>query len=355
MNAPIVTALSAWLPRNVLLSSTTEFTPSCHTVSTAWDAWIATWQAQDARSRQPRERASEQGPEAIKHHIKPHTARVPVERTHELSELAANVAQALCTTRAPGAASPDIVMFCHSSLDERVSSTTAGRLGAMFGTRCFPFSVSQQQGASVFTALRLAADMFAAEPRVGAILIVAAEKWHPPFSRWVTPGLAQGDAAGAIMLERASAPRRGLQLVDAFTQRVAPFSPWQLHSQADVSRQWAPALVSLIERALAHHERLHPTRDAVIGAYGSAALARLANAHLGRRDVVLPAPHAHLGAAEPIVRLAQRLSIATNPLKASHQSKRILLWGFGLGGYVATALFDAHSSPTLVLCEPPLS
>ncbi|WP_409364352.1 hypothetical protein [Burkholderia sp. Bp8990] len=108
----------------------------------------------------------------------------------------------LRSKRSANAAPIDIAMFCHSSLNEHVSTTTAGRLRAVIGTPCFPFSISQQQGASTFTALQLASDLLIAEPEIHTILIVAAEKWCSPFSRWTDQGIVQGDAAGAILVER---------------------------------------------------------------------------------------------------------------------------------------------------------
>ncbi|MDS0862937.1 3-oxoacyl-ACP synthase, partial [Burkholderia pseudomultivorans] len=68
---------------------------------------------------------------------------MPVERDTDLSGLAAKMALAICAARPVNAAPIDIAMFCHSSLNEHVSTTTAGRLRAVINTPCFAFSVSQ--------------------------------------------------------------------------------------------------------------------------------------------------------------------------------------------------------------------
>jgi 3-oxoacyl-[acyl-carrier-protein] synthase III len=275
---------------------------------------------------------------------------VPVAAHNVLSGLAAQVANTLCASRGPdtsGARTPDIVIFCHSSLDEHVSSTAAGRLRAVLGAPCFAFSVSQQQGASVFTALRLASDLLTAEPDVSTILVVAAEKWHPPFSRMATPYLLQGDAAGALLIERASDTVQGLRVLDASTARTGSRAMSRLHYAPGVARAWAPPLISLIAQMLASHGPLERKIDEVVGHRGSAFLTHAVCEYLGREDRrALDEHHVHLGAAETIVRLAERLHHVALP-----QQARLLLWGFGLGGYVGGALLEAHGAPHVTLEE----
>ncbi|KWA18867.1 hypothetical protein WT38_22775 [Burkholderia territorii] len=147
-------------------------------------------------------------------------------------------------------------MFCHSSLDEHVSTTTAGRLRAVIGTPCFPFSVSQQQGSSTFTALQLASDLLIAEPEIHTILIVAAEKWCPPFSRWTEQGIVQGDAAGAILVERSGPTSYGLLVIDARASRLHRFATPAPLSSLDIRRDWLLALrsTSLVPSLMPSHD-----------------------------------------------------------------------------------------------------
>ncbi|KVA49486.1 hypothetical protein WI47_18040 [Burkholderia cepacia] len=236
-------------------------------------------------------------------------------------------------------------MFCHSSLNEHVSTTTAGRLRAVIGTPCFPFSISQQQGASTFTALQLASDLLIAEPEIHTILIVAAEKWCPPFPRWTDQGIVQGDAAGAILVERSRPASCGLVVIDARASRLHRFAPPVALSSLDIRTDWVPALQSTIDAILLRHALQPNDLDTVVGAGIDPQLDEAICRHLSRRVVEFSDRHrAHLGAAEPIVRLANALE--------SHDLSvcdRILTWGVGLGGFVGCALFESHGRPHLYL------
>ncbi|WP_322065106.1 3-oxoacyl-[acyl-carrier-protein] synthase III C-terminal domain-containing protein [Burkholderia ubonensis] len=234
-------------------------------------------------------------------------------------------------------------MFCHSSLNEHVSTTTAGRLRAVIGTPCFPFSVSQQQGASTFTALQLASDLLIAEPEIHTILIVAAEKWCPPFSRWVDQGIAQGDAAGAILVERSRPASCGLVVIDARTSRLPRSAIHCPRSNADIRTNWVPALRSTIDAILLGHELQPNDIGTVVGAGINPRLNEAICRHLSRRVIEFPdRGHAHLGAAEPIVQLANALDSRDLPT-----CERILTWGIGLGGFVGCALFESRGKPLI--------
>ncbi|MFM0651942.1 beta-ketoacyl-[acyl-carrier-protein] synthase family protein [Paraburkholderia sediminicola] len=250
------------------------------------------------------------------------------------------MANAICATRPPDARPIDVIAFCHSSLDEHVSTTVAGRLCAEVGTPCFPFSLSQQHGASPFTALRIASDLFIAEPDVHTILIAAAEKWCPPFSRMCGPRIVQGDAAGALLIERTDQGGGDLQLLDAATRHV----PVDIRTRAaGVPDAPTFALLSMIEFLLARHDLRHEDIDEVVGHPGIPSLTRAVGELLNRPGTgVQHAVCVHLGAAESIVRLAQALARTT-----CRQRRRVLLWSYGIGGYVGTALLEARRAPSL--------
>jgi 3-oxoacyl-[acyl-carrier-protein] synthase III len=341
MNAPVITAVATWVPDAVPLSQWYDIEKRLRLMEhPGWSAWITSWQPDYARYLERFGNAQDDdsvravgglaGPQGI-----------PVETRTDLSGLAAKVAKTICDARAPGAAPVDIVMFCHSSLDEHVSTTTAGR--AVVGTPCFPFSVSQQQGASVFTALRLAADLFIAEPDTCTILIVGAEKWCPPFPRWAAPHILQGDAASALLVERASVAARGLRLIDASTRNVAPLAASRLEIRRTSRGAWAPALISKIGEMLERHGHRMNEVDEVIGQSGCPLLTRAVSRALGRPETgPLREHYAHLGAAESIVRLAHTLSVTT-----LRQRALMIMWGFGPGGYIGGALLEAHGAPSL--------
>jgi 3-oxoacyl-[acyl-carrier-protein] synthase III len=101
-------------------------------------------------------------------------------------------------------------------------------------------------------------------------------------------------------------------------------------------------LLSMIDVLLARHGLRHGEIDEIVGHPGIPSLADAVCEHFGRPDV--RAQHEvgiHLGAAESIVRLAQTLRRV-----ACLRHRRILLWGYGIGGFVGTALLEACGAPS---------
>jgi 3-oxoacyl-[acyl-carrier-protein] synthase III len=346
MNTPVITALASYVPRTVAVHRECGIEPTLGApIRSGWHAWVASWKADYAPH--PTKKAAAARSAAV--NAPPDEFRcVPVERDTDLSGLAAKVAQTICAGRPVDAAPIDIAMFCHSSLNEHVSTTIAGRLRAVVGTPCFPFSVSQQQGASTFTALQLASDLLIAEPEIHTILIVAAEKWSPPFSRWTDQGIVQGDAAGAILVERSRPASCGLVVIDARASRLHRVATSAPLSGLDIRTDWVPALRSTIDAILRRHELQPNDIGTVVGAGIDRQLDEAICRHLSRRVVEFSDRcRSHLGAAEPIVQLANALE--------SHDLSvcdRILTWGIGLGGFAGCALFESHGSPLLYLNPP---
>jgi len=341
MNTPvIITAVATWVPDTIPLSRWRAIESTLRASGhPGWDAWMRSWQPEYEHWLEawPGE---ESGESLLVHSDLPPpdmTCAVPVETGTDLSGLAARVANVICATRPRSASPVDVVMFCHSSPDEHVSTTIAGRLCAEVGTQCFPFSLSQQHGVSPFTALRLASDLFVAEPDVHTILVVAAEKWCPPFSRICGPGIVHGDAAGALLVERTDHRTSGLQLLDAAARHV----PVNICGRASASLDARTfALLSMIESLLARHGLRHGEIDEVVGHPGIPSLTDAVCDLLGRPDTGVQHEHCvHLGAAESIVRLAHTLTRA-----ACCGTHRVLLWGHGMGGFVGTALLEARGS-----------
>ncbi|WP_175760187.1 3-oxoacyl-ACP synthase [Burkholderia anthina] len=346
MNTPVITALASYVPSTVAVPRGRGIEPTRGApVRSGWHAWVASWQADYARH--PTKKAAETRSAAV-NAAADEIRCMPVERDTDLSGLAAKVAQTICAARPADAAPIDIAMFCHSSLNEHVSTTTAGRLRAVIGAPCFPFAVSQQQGASIFTALQLASDLLIAEPEINTILIVAAEKWCAPFSRWTDQGIVQGDAAGAILVERSGPASCGMMVIDARASRLHRLATPALHSSQDIRTDLVPALRSTIDAILLRHELEPNDVGTLIGAGIDPQLDEAICRHLSRRLVEFSdRRRAYLGAAEPIVQLADVLE--------SHDlsvCERILTWGVGLGGFVGCALFESHGRP-LVYLNPP--
>ncbi|MFM0487420.1 beta-ketoacyl-[acyl-carrier-protein] synthase family protein [Paraburkholderia graminis] len=344
----MITAVAAWVPEAMPLSRWSTIESALRaTGHRGWNAWMRSWEAGYAHWLQCWPAAQTAGSPVVHSDLLPRELdiMVPVETGTDLSGLAATMANTICAARAAGARPVDVVMFCHGSLDEHVSTTTAGRLCAELGTPCFAFSVSQQHGASVFTALRLALDLLFAEPDLQTVLIIAAEKWYPPFSRLAGAGIVLGDAAGALLVERASHASVGLRLLDAETRRVIT-CPGRAASGAQDS--WAVTLAATIESLLARHRPGQNGQDRIgeiIGHPGMPSLAEAVCTLAGRPHAGLQHEHCiHLGAAESIVRLAQRLGSALHG-----RGHRLLLWGFGTCGFVGAALLETHDAPFVSL------
>jgi len=340
VNTPIITALAAYVPPAVSLDHWQKIEAKLHAAApSGWKTWLRSWRPEYGSAEESTATAIDHL--ATRRSPKRQAVRVPVEQHVDQSGLASRVAQAICGRRDPDAAPIDIVMFCHCSLNEHVSTTTAGRLGALAGAGSFPMSVSQQQGASLFTALQLAIDILAAEPDTRAILIVAAEKWCPPFSRWIGPGILHGDAAGAILVERHADAVNGLAIIDVATRSLHPHPIQAPYAGAPLDTCWASALLTMVDDLLTRHH-LRPTDLAtVVGHNVDRRLNDLVSRHLG-----IPATscdhHVYLGAAESIVQLVNTLHTTAPPPRS-----RLLAWGIGLSGHLGCALLAIRGTPSL--------
>lgn len=341
MSRPVITALTSCVPPAMPLSRWLEKESALRTTSNpGWNTWMRSWHPDYAHWLEASPQIEAGHPPTLSHDpaIPDRCYMIPVETTLDQTGLAARVLRNICARR-PGNASPiDVIMFCHTTPGERVPATTAGRLCEETGASCLAFSVSQQQGASVLTALRLAGDLLLAEADVHTILIVAAEKWYPPFTRCATGGVIHGDAAGALLIQRAAPESGGLRILDAETRRV-PHRSQPGITESDES--WASTLTKLIDLLLARNGLRRNQINDVIGHQGMPSLSIAVHSHLGRPAVrERRKESAHLGAAESIVRLAQ-----TPDCLAPRHDRRTLLWGFGIGGFIGAALLEARGMP----------
>jgi 3-oxoacyl-[acyl-carrier-protein] synthase III len=347
VNTPVVTALAAYVPPAVPFQQWRQIEEKLHaTALTGWPRlvyppWFAAYGLDLQRLTAP----PEDGLSASAKVIAPIADFVPIEPCHDLSGLAAHVAQVICPNSGGGAPPVGAVIFCHSGLNEQVSTTTAGRLCAVLGEHPFSFSIAQQQGASVFSALRLASDLLVAEAELRAILIVAAEKWCHPFARRIGHWTLQGDAAGAMLLERSPSSMPGLRLLATVVQPLcradAPFGlPMSLTDTNDI---FASPLIALIDTLLRQRGLRPGDIAAVIAHRVNQPLIDVVTQRLGLpHDDGVAHRRAYLGSAECIVRLAETLDTA----QWAHGAP-LLAWGVGLGGYVSCALLEAHGTPVL--------
>ncbi|MFP3184414.1 MAG: 3-oxoacyl-ACP synthase, partial [Paraburkholderia sp.] len=148
----------------------------------------------------------------------------------------------------------------------------------------------------------------------------------------------QGDAAGALLIQRAAPESGGLRILDAETRRV-PHRSQPGITESDES--WASTLTKLIDLLLARNGLRRNQINDVIGHQGMPSLSVAVHSHLDRPAVrERREESAHLGAAESIVRLAQ-----TPDCLAPRHDRRTLLWGFGIGGFIGAALLEARGMP----------
>lgn len=118
---------------------------------------------------------------------------------------------------AGGEPSPDMVIYCHSSLDADVASSPACRLQYQLQLKgVTPFSVAQAGAAAPALALELLADCFAAEPLQNAMLLCA-DQVVAPFERCFFDTYPCGDSAVALSLAT-TGPGAAVLAVTAATQ-----------------------------------------------------------------------------------------------------------------------------------------
>ncbi|EIF29055.1 3-oxoacyl-(acyl-carrier-protein) synthase III [Burkholderia sp. Ch1-1] len=135
------------------------------------------------------------------------SVHVAIEPRLLLSEMASRVARE-AVGQYPGNdnLAPDQIIVCATSLEHDLALSCAGRLHSELGSTGVPFAVGQLQGVSFFLALQVAADMMASDERMHTALIVAAERWLPPFPRQAGTLTALGDGAATVLIRRHTGP-----------------------------------------------------------------------------------------------------------------------------------------------------
>jgi len=94
-----------------------------------------------------------------------------------------------------------LIIHVHSTLDETISGSVAGRIQHELGLRnALPFGVSQQHVCGFFAACDLAMAFFSSGELHGLALIVCSDKWLSPLFRAHGPKIAFGDAGAAALL-----------------------------------------------------------------------------------------------------------------------------------------------------------
>ncbi|WP_237181892.1 3-oxoacyl-[acyl-carrier-protein] synthase III C-terminal domain-containing protein [Paraburkholderia tropica] len=146
-----------------------------------------------------------------------------------LSEMASSVArEAIGRCPANVNIAPDQVIVCATSLEQDYALSCAGRLHSELGSTGVPFAIGQLQGVSFFLALQMVSDMMARDNHVSCALIVAAERWLPPFSRLARSVItALGDGAAAVLVTAHTHPAWDVLSVNVRTPPV-PIPPYDI-------------------------------------------------------------------------------------------------------------------------------
>ncbi|HEX8183837.1 MAG TPA: 3-oxoacyl-[acyl-carrier-protein] synthase III C-terminal domain-containing protein [Blastocatellia bacterium] len=111
----------------------------------------------------------------------------------------------------------NVVIHYHSTLNERLGSSTPGRIQHEAQLKnTFGFSVDQKNDCGSIVSLKIAAEMLAAEPEMKAILLAGSEKLAAPYSRVFGKMTVMGDSASAMVVRRGAKQCRllGINIID---------------------------------------------------------------------------------------------------------------------------------------------
>ncbi|PMS16818.1 3-oxoacyl-ACP synthase [Trinickia dabaoshanensis] len=124
-----------------------------------------------------------------------------------LSDMALTVAQTLLDALPQRAElTPDQIIVCTTSFEHDLALSCACRLHCELRSSRAPFAIGQLQSVSFLMALDVALAMMAVDTQMRAVLIVAAERWLPPFVRRVDALTVMGDGAAAVLIARSPIP-----------------------------------------------------------------------------------------------------------------------------------------------------
>ncbi|MGC2964281.1 3-oxoacyl-[acyl-carrier-protein] synthase III C-terminal domain-containing protein [Paraburkholderia graminis] len=262
--------------------------------------------------------------------------RVAHERQLTLSDMASTVArEAIRQCPAQDNRAPDQIIVCASSFEHDLSLSCAGRLHSELGSTGVPFAIGQLQGVSFFLALQLVADMMAGDERMRTALIVAAERWLPPFSRRGMTVAALADGAAAVLLTRRAGPGWCIRSVMVCTPATPTVRRGTFVDEA--------CLVDIVRKTCAQAGLKPASLDWIVPARINASLARNISARAGlpagRTWSPDPADIGYLCAADAPAQLDALLRSAPGA-----DGQRILLWSAGFQGQAACAILEFRGS-----------
>jgi len=232
---------------------------------------------------------------------------------------------------------PDQIIVCGTSLEHDLALSCAGRLHSEHGSTGVPFAIGQMQGVAFFLALQVAADMMAGDDRMHTALIVAAERWLPPYSRRTGSLTVLADGAAAVLVRRGSCPGWHVRSLTVCTPSASLSIP-----PPDICIDEA-AVVEVIEETCAHaglttaaFDWIMPPRINTALACNVSAKARLP---VWRMWYPQPGDIGYLCAADAPAQLHLLLQTVV-----PSDGQRILLWSAGFQGQAACAVLEFRGS-----------
>jgi 3-oxoacyl-[acyl-carrier-protein] synthase-3 len=164
------------------------------------------------------------------------------------SDMAIKVARRLVRREPDLTDEINVVIHYHSTLNERVGSSTPGRIQHDAQLKnTFGFSVDQKNDCGSIISLKIAAEMLAAEPNLNAVLLSGAEKLVAPYKRTFAKITVMGDSASAMVVRRGAKRCRllGINVVDcADWWDPYGYTQGQLSSYKETVAERAAALVN---------------------------------------------------------------------------------------------------------------
>ncbi|HDR9501251.1 TPA: 3-oxoacyl-ACP synthase [Burkholderia cepacia] len=259
--------------------------------------------------------------------------RGAVESDQTLSDMALATVRALLES-SPQVAAPtlDQIIVCTTSFEHDLALSCACRLHSELGSGRAPLAVGQLQGVSFLMALEIAVAMMAADIRLDTVVIVAAERWRPPFSRRIGALIDMGDGAAAVLIARHPGPGWRVSGLTVRTPGIPPLA----NEREPV---YTSTLTDVISETCAS-AGVHPANvDWVLPAPIDTHLAREVHTRCGLRreracHIRMDAP-GHFCAADTPARLDALLQ-STTPNEGQHA----LVWSAGFQGQAGCALLE---------------
>ncbi len=230
------------------------------------------------------------------------------------------------------------VLVIHSCLSEDLSTCPASRVIDVLGLSAqHSLSVLGEPGSAWVQALECAASLHIGEGAAQGVLMLAGEKWRPPFRRHFGDLFALSDAMAAVLLAPQPSVHSPCIELHGWSACAASIFPHWLHEpQAVDVAAWACAVETGLEQIeFSLGLDVSAGNRVVLGPELGLAADDLAS-WAPRLAGILGTQHrspnlaGHFGACDPFVRL---LSWATEACR-SGQSAEVLAWSAGPGGDV---------------------